>query len=540
MQRFAELYRSLDASTGTRDKLAAMRAYFAEADPADAAWAVAALSGRKLCRAVAARRLKAWAAQETRYPPWLIEACHEATGDLAEALALLPPREGTGEPDVPLHEVVERRVLPLSEMSERQQRDTVVEAWRRFDAIERFLYHKLISSSLRVGVQKKLLIRALAEHAGLDPGAVALRLSGTWRPTAENFRDLLAPADPSAPDAAGDRPYPFCLAHPLDVEPEALGDPGDWLIEWKWDGIRAQAIRRSGAVHLWSRGEELVTPAFPEIAQAVAQLGRDAVLDGEILAWSSDGPLPFAELQKRLHRKRVEPSLFPDVPVAFVAYDLLERDGRDRRDRPLRERRGELASLLDRDEPALRLSPRLEPESWSEVRREVDAARDRGVEGVMLKRGDSAYGVGRPRGVWWKWKVAPHTVDAVLVQAEQGHGRRAGLFTAYTFAVWDRRSHPDAPRLTPVTRAYTGLTHDEIERLDRWIRGHTTARHGPVRVVEPHWVFEIAFEAVQRSPRHKAGVALRFPRMNRWRSDKAVDHADDLDSLLALLPDSSR
>ncbi|MFW6336309.1 MAG: ATP-dependent DNA ligase, partial [Phycisphaeraceae bacterium] len=543
MQRFAELFEALDASTGTRDKVAAMRAYFAEAAPADAAWAVAVLSGRKLGRAVSSTRLREWAAQESGYPPWLIAASHEATGDLGEALALVLPHEGDGE-DIPLHEVVERRVRPLGEMSLEQQRETIVDTWRRFDARRRFLYHKLISSSFRVGVQKKLVIRALAEHAGLAPATVAMRFAGSWQPTAENFRALLAPEGEDS-GAAADRPYPFCLAYPLEVDLSELGEPGDWLIERKWDGIRAQAIRRGESVYLWSRGEELVTEAFPEITEAMRQLDCDVVLDGEIVGWEGERPLPFTELQKRLNRKRVEPSLFPDVPVAFVAYDLLELDGEDQRSEPMERRRARLESLLDRDEPTLRLSPRVDARTWDAVRQEVQASREKGVEGLMLKRRDSVYGVGRQRGTWWKWKVAPYTVDAVLVQAEQGHGRRAGLFTAYTFAVWDRepseKNAQDNPGSEPaslvnVTRAYSGLTNDEIEKVDRWIRDHTVAKHGPVRIVEPYWVFEIAFEGLQRSPRHKAGLALRFPRMNRWRTDKAVREADTLERLTALLP----
>lgn len=568
MRRFTQLFDELDASTGTNDKVSALRRYFADADPADAAWAIAVLGGRKLVRGVASTRLRAWASEVSGYPPWLIGACHEATGDLSEALALVvadatsPGDVDDDEPadDLPLHRVVTERVLPLPEMSEAEQRDTVVRTWAGFDARERLLYHKLISTSFRVGVQKKLVVRALAEHAGLDPATVALRWSGRWTPSAEAFVELTAPEGEAASPAAADRPYPFCLAYPLDVDIDTLGEVGDWLIERKWDGIRAQAIRRGDSVYLWSRGDELVTPAFPEVEAALRELDRDALLDGEILAWEGHTPLPFTALQKRLNRKRVEPSLFPEVPIVFMAYDLLEVDGCDQRSRPMVERRGKLEQLIDsQGDPVLRLSPTVDAATWDDVQREVDDAKRLGVEGLMLKRRDSVYGIGRQRGAWWKWKTEPYTVDAVLVQAEQGHGRRAGLFTAYTFAVWDRppdaaaehreeggaprgtnaetqTTSADAARLVNVTRAYSGLTHDEIERVDRWIRDHTVAKHGPARVVEPHHVFEIAFEGLQRSPRHKAGLALRFPRMNRWRTDKPIEQADTLDTLRALLP----
>ena len=562
MLRFTRLFDELDASTGTLDKLAALKRYFADADPADAAWAAAVLSGRKLARAVSSTKLRAWAAEASGYPPWLIAACHEATGDLSEALALVLPEPDRGGDDPPLRRVIEERVLPLVEMSETQQRETVTDTWRRFDARQRFLYHKLISTSFRVGVQKKLVVRALAEYAGLDPGTVAVRFSGRWRPSAEAFRKLVQPTTATretggaADPAAGDRPYPFCLAYPLDVDLDTLGHPTDWLIERKWDGVRAQAIRRGESVYLWSRGEELVTDAFPEVSEAMRQLDRDAVIDGEILAWEDESPLPFTELQRRLNRKRVELALFPDVPIVFMAYDVLELDGRDVRSRTTAERRAMLEPLVQhdaRDQPALRLSPLVDASTWDDAKREVDSSRELGVEGLMLKRKSSPYGVGRQRGEWWKWKVAPHTVDAVLVQAEQGHGRRAGLFTAYTFAVWDRDPRQagvgggesggegaGAATLVNVTRAYSGLTNNEIEKVDRWIRDHSTARHGPVRLVEPHHVFEIAFEAIQRSPRHKAGLALRFPRMNRWRTDKPIEEADTLDTLRALLPPRRR
>ena len=568
MRRFTQLFDELDASTGTNDKVSALRRYFADADPADSAWAIAVLGGRKLVRGVASTRLRGWASEVSGYPPWLIGACHEATGDLSEALALVVADatspgdvddDGPAD-DLPLHRVVTERVLPLPEMSEAEQRDTVVRTWAGFDARERLLYHKLISTSFRVGVQKKLVVRALAEHAGLDPATVALRWSGHWTPSAEAFVELTATEGEAESPAAADRPYPFCLAYPLDVDIDTLGEVGDWLIEHKWDGIRAQAIRRGDSVYLWSRGDELVTPAFPEVEAALRELDRDAVLDGEILAWEDQTPLPFTALQKRLNRKRVEPSLFPDVPIVFMAYDLLELDGSDQRARPMIERRGELEHLLDsQGDPALRLSPTVDAATWDDVQCEVDDAKRLGVEGLMLKRRDSVYGIGRQRGAWWKWKAEPYTVDAVLVQAEQGHGRRAGLFTAYTFAVWDRppdaaaehregggaprgtnaetqTTSADAARLVNVTRAYSGLTHDEIERVDRWIRDHTVAKHGPARLVEPHHVFEIAFEGLQRSPRHKAGLALRFPRMNRWRTDKPIEQADTLDTLRALLP----
>lgn len=523
------LYDELDRSAGTLDKVAALKRYFDAADPADAAWAVAVLSGRKLVRGVSSTRLRQWASEATSYPAWLIDVCYSHVGDLSETLALVTRGGGTAS-DPSLHQVIERYVLPLPGLDESGQRAIVTEVWSRFDQRQRFLYHKLISGTFRVGVAKKLLVRALAEHAGVEAAEMAHRLSGRWKPTPENFQRLLS--GDAAADAAH-RPYPFYLAYALDVAPKALGPVADWQLEWKWDGIRAQLIRRAGEVALWSRGEELVTDAFPEIVAAARELPEDVVLDGEILAWEGDRPLPFYDLQHRLNRKHVELRLFPEVPVTFMAYDLLEHAGRDLRAWSTAQRRSALQQVGVAEDPPLQLSPLVPAAAWSDAEAAVAAARDHGVEGIMLKRQDAPYGVGRQRGAWWKWKADPFSIDGVLIQAQQGTGRRAGLLTSYTFGVWDRGE------LVPVTKAYTGLTNDEIEQVDRFIRNHTVGRHGPVRVVEPELVFEIHFEAIAPSPRHRSGIALRFPRMARWRRDKTPAEADHLAALLRLLPERS-
>jgi len=526
LKRFTRLYLTLDATTKTNDKVSAMRDYFADAPAEDACWAVAALSGKGITRTVKSRLLRTWAAEAAGYQPWLIDRSYQVVGDLSETLALVLPDPDAGAlADEPLHAVVRDRLEPLALLDEAGQKKLVLDTWARFGRDERFMFHKLLRGALRVGVSRGLVVRALAEIAGLGPAVVDHRLTGNWRPSAQAYRALLASED-AAPTPG--KPYPFMLASPLDAQPDTLGDVKDWQVEWKWDGIRAQLIRREGQVYIWSRGEESVADAYPEVVAAAGVLADDAVIDGELLAWEDGRALPFGVLQRRIGRKRVSMSLFPDVPVVFMAYDLLEHAGQYLRDRPLTERRAMLETLIATT-AGLELSPVVEPAGWSAVAELVASARERGVEGVMLKKGDSPYFGGRTRGPWWKWKADPYTIDAVLVQGQQGSGRRAGLYTSYTFAVWD------GGELVPVTKSYSGLSNDEIEEVDRFIRKHTTARHGPVRVVEPTLVFEIAFEGLQRSTRHKSGVALRFPRMSRWRKDKQPADADTLERVKALL-----
>lgn len=526
MRRFAELYAALDETTRTSEKLAALEAYFREAPAADAAWALYFLSGGRLKRLVSTARLRDWAAEASGYPLWLVEESYHAVGDLAETLALLLDEPGGGS-DRPLHRLVATRLEPLAGADPDTQRQLMMATWRELGAHQRLVWNKLITGAFRVGVGRVLVERALARVAGVDPARMAHRLAGGWRPDADAYRALLRTE--AAPDEPG-RPYPFFLAHPVEGDPAELGPLEDWLVEWKWDGIRAQVIRRRGQTMIWSRGEELVTDRFPEVRDAAASLPDGTVLDGELVGWRGDRPLPFGELQRRIGRLRVGRKLLAEVPVRLVTYDLLEVDGRDLREAPIEERRRRLAKLLERcAEPELALSPLVEAADWDGLRTLWEESRERAVEGLMLKRRGSPYRVGRPRGDWWKWKVEPYTVDAVLIYAQRGHGRRASLYTDYTFAVWNDGE------LVPVAKAYSGLTDEEIHEVDRFVRRSTVERFGPVRSVRPELVFELAFEGIRASARHTSGVALRFPRMKRWRRDKKPAEADTLASLRALL-----
>lgn len=549
MQRFARLYRELDRHTATGDKLQVLEGYFREAPAHDAAWALHLLCGGKATQpgkpVARSAELRAWMAEASGTPAWLVEASYEQVGDLAETLALLlddppdaaPDAAPDPAPDPGLAAWIEQRLLPVAGAAEEARRAVVVQAWRSLPFEQRLVFNKLLTGALRVGVSQRLVQQALARLSGLDIARIAQRMLGRWTPSAAFLNDLLSPHELPADRR---QPYPFFLASPLEADAAALGEVSDWQVEWKWDGIRLQLIRRDGEVALWSRGEERLDGRFPEIEQAAARLPADCVIDGELLAWHEGQahPAPFQLLQTRIQRRRPGPKTLAQAPVRLLAYDLLEHAGQDCRSRPLHARRHALMELLAAPSAdagvgssaafPIAASPALPAPDWPAVARWREQARARGTEGLMLKRTSSPYQVGRRRGDWWKWKLDPLSVDAVLLYAQAGHGRRSTLYTDYTFALWDGAA------LVPVAKAYSGLDDREILALDRWIRAHTRERFGPVRSVEPVQVFEIAFEAVMHSTRHKSGVAVRFPRILRWRQDKPAQEADHLEALRAL------
>ena len=528
MKAFADLYATLDETTKTNEKIAAMAGYFRSAPPEDIAWAVHFLIGRRPKRLIPTRDLVAWALEEANISDWLFGESYQAVGDLAETIALLlPPAQATSSRS--LHEWVEERLLPMRDWDDRARRESMVQAWREMSDRQRFVWNKLITGEFRVGVSQNLVVRALAEASDVDAKVLAHRLMGDWQPTADFGAQILAK---TTADTDVSRPYPFCLAHPLEGAVEELGPVQEWQIEWKWDGIRSQLIRRQWQTFLWSRGEELITDRFPELAAAGALLPEGTVVDGEVLPWKDGAPLPFTQMQRRIGRKELGPKILSEVPVVLVAFDLLEYKGEDVREQPLEWRRAELERIVAAagSESHLATSPLVTGASWEELKRTRDEARSRGVEGFMLKRRGSPYRVGRRRGDWWKWKINPYSVDAVLIYAQPGSGRRASLFTDYTFGVWDQGE------LVPFAKAYSGLTDDEIRQVDAFVRNNTLEKFGPVRRVKPELVFELAFEAIQRSGRHRSGIAVRFPRMARWRTDKKAAEADTIETVRALLP----
>ena len=526
MHAFTELYAALDETTKTNAKIEAMARYFAQADARDAAWAVYFLSGRRPKRLIGAAKLREWARELADIPDWLFGECYDAVGDSAETIALLLPSPESEEV-APLHVWVEERLLPLGDMDDDAQRTALQQAWLELDGRQRFVWNKLITGALRVGVSQRLLVRALAQSSGVDESVIAHRLMGTWEPTPEFYTGLIAAENEEA-DVS--RPYPFFLAYPLEDDPSVLGDVDEWQLERKWDGIRAQLIRRRGQTFLWSRGEELIAERFPELTSMGDNLPDGTVLDGEVLPWKEGGVLPFAQLQRRIGRKKLTKKLLNEIPAVLLVYDLLEWNGEDVRAQPMSWRRGQLAALVDQmDHPRLLLSEVVEPVTWAQASEERDRARDLGVEGLMIKRKSAPYQVGRRRGDWWKWKIDPYTIDAVLIYAQRGSGRRAGLYTDYTFAVWDN------DELVPFAKAYSGLTDEEIREVDRFVRQNTKERFGPVRSVTPELVFELAFENIQKSTRHKSGIAVRFPRILRWRRDKQPADADTLEMIRGMV-----
>ncbi|QFT59291.1 putative ATP-dependent DNA ligase YkoU [Sulfitobacter sp. THAF37] len=528
MKRFAALFNTIDQSTKTTVKVTALADYFSDAADEDRLWTVALFSGRRPKRAVTTTRLREWAAEVADIPLWLFEDSYAIVGDLAETIALvLPPNPSTE--DRPLtHWITELR--GLAQMEEPARKAFVLSAWQSLGGTERFLFNKLITGGFRVGVSQKLMTRALAQATGKPETELAHRLMGNWHPDDTTWHALIEAADASA-DAS--RPYPFYLAYALEDGPESLGDPEPWRAEWKWDGIRGQLILRDGNYYIWSRGEELMTDRFPELARAIDHLPTGTVLDGELLVWlpGAEAPSSFNALQARIGRKTVPKKLLREAPVVIHAYDMLEWQGTDIRHRPFAERRQLLETAcadLPPDAP-VRLSPQIAFDSWEDLAQRRAAARDAQAEGLMLKRACSPYLAGRKKGDWWKWKLDPLTIDAVMIYAQSGSGRRANLFTDFTFAVWNGND------LVPFTKAYSGLTDAEFRQITAWVRKNTLERFGPVRRVTPHHVFEIAFEGIQPSPRHKSGVALRFPRMKRWRKDKPLQEANTLDDLNDML-----
>ena len=529
MRRFAELFENLDTTTSTRAKIDAMVAYFRHAAASDAAWATYVLIGRRVKRSVGPALLRAWLLEEARLPGWLIDETYGSVGDLAETIALLVPNDPAGaaaHAEVSLSDWFTGRILPLATQTVIERRGHIVGWWHDLPYRECFLVNKLLTGSLRVGVSRSLVTRALAECLEQPRIQIERALIGAWDPSAD-FWGALARNEGNLHVA---QPYPFFLASPLEGTPDRLGGRDDWAAEWKWDGIRGQIVRRAGQCTLWSRGEEIITDRFPEIVTAAAALPDGTVLDGEVLAWQGERVLSFARLQQRIGRSKLTAKILQDIPARFVAYDLLERSGEDVRTRPLSERRAGLETVLQQAaSPVLTLSPLVEENSWDALAAVREQARTRGVEGLMLKEWRSAYGTGRQRGSWWKWKIDPFVFDGVLLYAAPGHGRRSNLYTDYTFGVWN------GDALVPVAKAYSGLTDVEIRNLDKWIRAHTREKFGIVRSVEPLHVFELAFEGIASSTRHKSGIALRFPRILTWRSDKPPAEADTLATLQQVL-----
>ena len=527
MQNFLQLFQELDRSTNTDDRVEALIKYFQQAAAKDKLWAIALLLAQhRPKRSVNIAQLREWALEYTNIPDWLFEASFQVVGDLTETISLIlpnPPRTVQESLGYWIDYIRE-----LADLEEAQRREQVQAAWAQLDPDERFIFNKLITGGFRISIAQTIMVKALAKATGQDESVLAHRLMSNWTPDSITFEALVlagqAVADPS-------RPYPFFLAYALDETPENLGDAAEWQAEPLWEGIRGQIIVRGGEVFVWSRREELLSDKFPEFQIFKAALPNGTVLDGEILAFKDGQVLPLQVVETRISRKNLSKSVLQQAPVVFRAYDLLEWQGEDWRERPLAERRTQLEALVQEFPcgEVLQLSATMSFESWSALEAERARSRELNSTGLMLKRKNSPYGTGRQHGNWWKWKVDPHTVDAVLIYAQSGNTENTNLYTDFTFAVWD------GEQLVPFTKAYAGLSDAEYHEINTWIRQNTLERFGPVRSVKPELVFELAFESIQFSKRHKSGITLRFPRIVRWQKDKLAAAADQLAKLKQLM-----
>lgn len=527
MRDFADLFLELDQTNKILPRVEALANYFRSASDHDKIWTIAILSHRRPKRAVNTTLLRHFAADAAGIPLWLFEESYHVVGDLAESIALVLPQSNESNQKKSLSQWIES-IANLKDAEEDEKRTFVVEAWASMDYAERFVFNKLITGGFRLGISQKLMTRALSQATGIPEESLAHRLMGDWSPFTTNFEDLVLSGD-HLEEAS--KPYPFYLAYALDDQPDQLGEVAAWQAEWKWDGIRGQLICRKDEIFIWSRGEELVTNQFPEFIPLSESIPNGTVLDGELLVFRDGQIQPFNDLQTRLGRKTVSKKMLAEYPMAIIAYDMLEHNGVDIRERPLSERRKLLEQTVDQiNLPHLiRTSPIIEAIDWTQLEEIRKESRDRSAEGMMLKRKSAPYLAGRKKGDWWKWKVDPMTIDAVMIYAQRGHGRRANLYTDYTFAVWD------GDQLVPFTKAYSGLTDKEFTQVTAFVNKNTLERFGPVRSVKAELVFEIAFEGIRSSPRHKSGIALRFPRISRWRQDKPVAEINTLEDLKRLL-----
>jgi len=527
LQLFAGLVNEISSSTKTNDKLQSLVNYFAVAPDADKVWVIAIFSGRRPRRAVNLKLMREWCLEMVQIPDWLFTECHHTVGDFSETLALLlAGTEIIQHENQNLSNYLEK-LISIEKEDESIKKKFIVESWRQMNMQEKFVFNKLITGSFRIGISQKTIVNALAKVIEHSPSVLAHRISGNWDPLTTSFNELLSE---SIAVTDFSKPYPFYLAYAIDHDVENLGEPQLWQAEWKWDGIRGQMIKRNNELFVWSRGEELLTDKFPEYFILKDLLPDGVVLDGEIIPAIDGKPLSFSVLQTRIGRKNISKKQLQEAPICFFAYDLLEYNFEDWREKPLVQRRKKLEEIISSFEhKSIQLSEKINFDSWNELAEIRKESRNKNSEGIMLKRKDSTYKVGRKRGDWWKWKIDPLIIDCVMVYAQKGSGRRSNLYTDYTFAV------KDGDELITFTKAYSGLTDKEFAQIDHFVKRNSLEKFGPVRTVKPELVFEIAFEGIAASNRHKSGVALRFPRMNRWRKDKTVDEINTLDDLKEML-----
>jgi DNA ligase-1 len=528
MKQFAELFLALDRTNKTNEKVELLRQYFISAPEEDKIWALALFTGRRPSFKVNSTQIQQWAAAEAGIPDWLFRESYHSVGDLGETISLILRPNAEQREDTSLNDWF-AYLNRLPQMSDVEKREHIEQAWRQLTQFEIFVFNKLIMGSFRIGVSQTLVVRAIAEALNMESNVIAHRVMGKWLPADTTFDNLMR-SDSTNDNAS--QPYPFFLAYPIDGDVSGLGNAEDWFAEWKWDGIRSQIIFRNDELFIWTRGEDLATEKFPELHALKSYLPNGTVIDGEIVTYRDDRPLSFNTLQTRIGRKNLSKKILSDAPVGLIAYDLLEYNGEDIRAWPHYQRREKLEALISSIPLSsfIVTSRLIAFDNWDQLKAMHSQSRENVAEGMMIKRKAAPYQVGRKKGDWWKWKVDPLNIDAVLIYAQKGSGRRAELFTDYTFAVWDAEK-----RLVPFAKAYSGLTDKEIAEVDNFIKRNTLEKFGPVRTVKPQLVFEIGFEGINASTRHKSGIAVRFPRILRWRKDKAPGEADTLEHLQKIL-----
>lgn len=526
MEKFATFIHELEISNKTNDKIDAIVRYLDVASQEDKIWLVALFTGKRPKRSINTKLLKEWAIEIAAIPEWLFVESYHTVGDLGETISLILPK--------PTHKISKsistwiNELAALNKQDDADKKEYVLNTWDGLEVQERLIFNKLIGGGFRVGVSHKLLVNAIAKHSGIEANKIMHSLMGKWLPNETNYADLINGLDL---DTNISQPYPFCLAYPLEQEIENIGTPNEWQAEWKWDGIRGQIIKRKNELFIWSRGEELITNQFPELEKLIEILPDGCVIDGEILSVEDDKVQSFNSLQKRLNRKTISKKQLEETPIGFYCYDILEYNYEDWREKPMAERRALLEQIMSDlpDNKTIYLSHVIEFESWVELATIRQGAREMNSEGLMLKKLSSPYNTGRKRGDWWKWKIEPYSIDAVMIYAQKGAGRRSNFYTDYTFAV------KDGEKLLSIAKAYSGLTDKEIREVDSFVKRNAIEKFGPVRTVKPELVFELAFEGIAESGRHKAGIALRFPRIKRWRKDKKADEINTIEDLKNLL-----
>ena len=541
MRNFATLFKELDETAQADLKIEALINYFKKVPPEDLAWTVSLLLGRKIKQVISVKRLRKWSVELTQIPDWLLAECLNNVGDLAETISLILPFEGNSE-NIPLHVWIEQCIFPLKDQQEEIQKEKIVSFWHQLNSVERFLFNKLVTGSFHVDIPPKLIIKALSSFCSLNEKYISQRLIGNWVPTA-GFFNFLCTSNVS--DTMANIPYPFNPVVQLDLKVEDLGNINQWLFEWKWNGIRSQIIKRENKVFIWSHDEDLLNDSFPELYELGSILPDGTVIEGIIIPIRDNILLPSAELKKRIAKRYPVKKILSDIPVSFVAFDLLEFDKEDIRNKSLNQRRNLLKEILnDITDKRIILSGVVECNSWKDLKIARSEAGKKSVDGLMLKRLYSPYSIGSETIVsamqsgilttnWYKWKNDPLTINAILLYARLEQGSTSPLFKEYTFALW----HDG--KLIPFAKTSSGLTDEEIIQVDSFIRKNTLGKFGPVRTVKPELVFKLEFDGIQKSSRNKSGIVVLSPHITRWHHYKKIEEAGSLNSLTILLNNSS-